>query len=223
LAAAHRTVWERCWSRGCREQHRITHLSWKVRGCRRSTRRWILSRSSCRLRERKSRTNGSVLLGVPAITRPSRAWRTPSSTATAGCNVLARALSRTSKGDWGEPGGAHLYGQGFKRVCSSRSGADDINVVKVSDNVSCGVCCGYTVKECLKREGEREGVERVLLPHADGGEDRGGFVWRPSEENSRRAAVRPGEKRKACGGVFLRCVKDCLARDTVIGVLAAQA
>jgi hypothetical protein len=32
-------------------------------------------------------------------------------------------------------------------------------------------------------------------------------MWRPSEKNQRRAAVRPGKKRKECDGVFLSRVK----------------
>jgi hypothetical protein len=51
----------------------------------------------------------------------------------------------------------------------------------------------------LERKGEQEGGERVSLLHAAGGEDGGGVWWRPLEKNPRRAAVRPGEKRKKCG------------------------
>jgi hypothetical protein len=138
-----------------------------------------------------------------------------------GRHVLARAISRTFGGDWGETSCAHLYGEGFKRVCS-RSEADNMNVVKVSDNLSCRMCCGYALGGPLQREGEQDGGDRVPLLHAAGGEDRGGVVWRPAEENSRRAAVRPGEKRKECGGVFLSLVNDCLAPDTVEGVFAVQ-
>jgi hypothetical protein len=73
------------------------------------------------------------------------------------------------------------------------------------------MCHGYALEGSLEREGEQEGAERIPLLHAAGGEDRGGVVWRPSEENPRRAAVHPGEKRKECGSVFLSCMKDCLA------------
>jgi hypothetical protein len=100
-----------------------------------------------------------------------------------GRHVVVRAVSRAFGGDWGEAGGAHLDGEGFKRVCSSRSGADNIDVVKVSDNLSCRMCRGYALEGSLEREGEQEGAERVPLLHAAGGEDGGGVVWRPSEKN----------------------------------------
>jgi hypothetical protein len=45
--------------------------------------------------------------------------------------VLVRAISCTFGGDWGEAGSAHLYGEGFKRVGSSRSWPNNINVVEV--------------------------------------------------------------------------------------------
>jgi hypothetical protein len=139
-----------------------------------------------------------------------------------GRHVLLRAICRTFGGDWGEAGSAHLYGEGFKRACSSRSGADNINVVQVSDNLSCLMCHSYALEGSLEREGEQDGAERVPLLHAAGGKDWGGVVWRPAEENLRRSAVRPGERMKECGGVFPSCVKDCLARDTVEGVFAVQ-
>jgi hypothetical protein len=102
----------------------------------------------------------------------------------------------------GEAGGAHLHGEGFKRVCSSRSRSwtDNINVVKVSDNLSCRMCRGYALEVSLDREGEQEGADTVPLLHAPGGEDRGGVLWRPSW--------------KERGGVFLSCMNDCLARGT---------
>jgi hypothetical protein len=100
-----------------------------------------------------------------------------------GRHVLVRAISRTFGGDWGEAGGAHLYGEGFKRVNSVCCRADNINVVEVSDNLSCRMCRGHALEGSLKGEGEQEGAERVPLLHAAGGEERGGVVWRPSKEN----------------------------------------
>jgi hypothetical protein len=84
------------------------------------------------------------------------------------------------------------------------------------------MCRGYALEGSLEREGEQEGAERVPLLHAAGGEDPGGVVWPPAKENPQRSAVRPGEKRKKCGGVFMSCVKDCLAGDTVEGIFAVQ-
>jgi hypothetical protein len=115
--------------------------------------------------------------------------------------------------------GAHLYGEGFKGVGSVRCGADSINVVEVSDNLSRRMCRGHALEGSLERDSELEGAERVPLLHAAGGQDPGGVVWRPSDENPRRATVRPAEKLKECGSVFLSCVKDCLARDTLEGIL----
>jgi hypothetical protein len=139
-----------------------------------------------------------------------------------GRHVLVRTVSRAFGGDGGEAGCTYLYGEGFKRVGSVRCRADNVNVVEVSDNLSPRMCCGRALKGSLERESEQEGAERVPLLHAAGGEDRGGVVWRPSQENPRRAAVCPGEKRKECGSLCLSCVKDCLARDTVEGILAVQ-
>jgi hypothetical protein len=81
---------------------------------------------------------------------------------------LGRAISRTFGGDWGEAGDRHLYAEGFKRMCSSRSGADIIYVVKVSDNLSCRMCSGYTLEASLEPKGEQKGAERVPLLHAAG-------------------------------------------------------
>jgi hypothetical protein len=73
------------------------------------------------------------------------------------------------------------------------------------------MCRDYALEGSLERDGEQEVAERVPLLHAAGGEDGGRVMWRPSEENPPRTAVRPGEKRKECGGVFPINVKDCLA------------
>jgi hypothetical protein len=54
------------------ERETIIHLFEQVRDCGRAMRRSISSRTSWRLRERKSDTNGSVQLEVPATTRWSR-------------------------------------------------------------------------------------------------------------------------------------------------------
>jgi hypothetical protein len=78
-----------------------------------------------------------------------------------GRHVLVLDISGTFGGDWGEAGGALLCGECFKRVCSSRSQADNIIVVNVSDNLSCRICCYYALKGSLELEGEQEGGERV--------------------------------------------------------------
>jgi hypothetical protein len=56
-------------------------------------------------------------------------------------------------------------------VGSGRNGADIINVVQVSCDLSCLMCHGYALECSLEREGEQEGGERVTLLHAGGGED----------------------------------------------------
>jgi hypothetical protein len=71
-----RNVWIA--GRTCGYSDRITLVSWKVRGRVVSTRRWISPRTSRSLRKRKSCTNESVPMGVPARTRPLQACRTPS-------------------------------------------------------------------------------------------------------------------------------------------------
>jgi hypothetical protein len=139
-----------------------------------------------------------------------------------GRHVLARAISRTFGGDWGEACSAHLYAEGFNFIGSVRCGADNINSVKVSDNLSRRMCHGHALQGSLERDSEQEGAERVPLLHAAGGEDWGGVVWHSSEDSPRRAAVRPGEEVMECGSVFLSCARDCLARDTVEGIFAVQ-
>jgi hypothetical protein len=94
-------------------------------------------------------------------------------------------MCHTFKGDGGEAGSAHLYGEGFKRVCSSRSRANNINVVKVSDNLSFRMCRGYALEASLERKGEQEGGQRAPPLHAAGRQDWGGVVWRTAQENSR--------------------------------------
>jgi hypothetical protein len=119
-----------------------------------------------------------------------------------------------------------LYGEGFKRMGSSRSWPYNINGVTVSDDLSCRMCPGHAMERTLEREGEQEGTEQVPQFHATGGEDLGGVVWRPG----RRALAgkpatgcrTPRRERKECGGVFPSCVKDCLLRDTVEGLFAVQ-
>jgi hypothetical protein len=98
-----------------------------------------------------------------------------------GHHVLVRAVSHAFGGDRVEACSANLSAEGFKRVCSSRSGADNIVVVKVSDILSCRTCRGYTLEGSLVREGEQEGAERVPLLHAAGGgdgEESCGAPWR---------------------------------------------
>jgi hypothetical protein len=55
------------------------------------------------------------------------------------------------------------------------------------------------------------GTDRAPWIHAVGGKDRGGVLWHPTEKYPRWAAICPGERVDEHGGVFLRCVKHCLA------------
>jgi hypothetical protein len=174
LDAAHGTGREWCRIRSCMERDMITRLSLHVRGGGRSTRRWISSRLSCRLWDRKSSTNWSVLMGVSATIRPSRTWRTLSSAATAATMswskplqstrariankmILVQAVSCTYRGNRGEANGAHFCGEGLERVGSCCSGADNVKVIKVSDDLSCRMCRGHAVGGSLEPKGEQEG------------------------------------------------------------------
>jgi hypothetical protein len=85
--------------------------------------------------------------------------------------LLVRAIRRTLLGGWGQTSVAHFYGEGFKRIGSSRSWPDNIKVVKVSNDLSCRMCRGHALEESLESECEQEGGERVPLLHTAGEED----------------------------------------------------
>jgi hypothetical protein len=80
--------------------------------------------------------------------------------------VLVRATSRTFGGDEGEAGSAQLYGEGFKRVCSSLSGTNNINVVKISDILSCRMLRGYALEGGVLGASGRTGGGRAGPPAA---------------------------------------------------------
>jgi hypothetical protein len=132
-------------------------------------------------------------MGLPAKNRPSQAWRTPSSAAAAAamsCSELKAALLEAT----GVRPVVHTSMEKASNAAGSGyGGADNDNVIKVCDDLSCRLCGGHALEGSLERKGEQEGGEWAPLLHAAGGEDRRGFVWSASEESTQRAALRPGE------------------------------
>jgi hypothetical protein len=138
------------------------------------------------------------------------------------CHIRVRTVRGAFGGHWGEAHGSHFRGQGFKSGGCSRCRADNIDVVKVCDDLRCRVSCGGALEGALESQGEKKRPEGVPLFDATGGEDGNGVVGRTPEKNSRWPAVRPGKETQEGGAVFLSCVEDGLARHAVEGVLAVQ-
>jgi hypothetical protein len=68
------------------------------------------------------------------------------------CHIRVRAVRCAFGGHRGEAHGSHFRGQGFKSGSCSRCRADDIDVVKVCDDLRCGVSCGGALEGALERQ-----------------------------------------------------------------------
>jgi hypothetical protein len=82
------------------------------------------------------------------------------------CHICTRALRGALTGNRSEADGTHFRCQGFES-----GGADNVDVVKICNDVCFGMRCGCALKRALEREGEEKGSEGVPLFHAARRED----------------------------------------------------
>jgi hypothetical protein len=98
------------------------------------------------------------------------------------CHICIRAVRGALTGYEREADETHFRCQGFESWCCSCGGADNIDVVKICNNLCFGMHCGCALKWTLEREGEEKGSDGVPLFHTARREDRP-TVQAPSEEN----------------------------------------